>query len=149
MLAGSIIANPQPSATNCTAGGKSPRSSICGNANGVCRSGSYAGCLSNTSFNDGSFSIIIAFNAAFIFENSSCDGSFGAGNFAGANIISTGTGPFALTGVTSIIDTSTLMAGYAELSTCPTSFFAITGVKPTNSWSVAATVHVTFGTFFG
>src|SRR5262245_34596381 len=47
------------------------------------------------------------------------------------NIIITGTGPFASAGVTSVIWMSTVIAGYDELSTCPTSTFPTTGRSPT------------------
>src|SRR5690242_18385191 len=66
------------------------------------------------------------------------------------NIISTGTGSLAFAGVTSVIWISTLMVGQAELSTCPTSCFATTGISPTTrstAWVVI--VQFTFGTFFG
>src|ERR1700686_3528131 len=41
------------------------------------------------------------------------------------------------------------MAGYSELSTSPIRSLAITGVKPSVSWSTVFTVHDTFGTFWG
>src|SRR5258706_11271651 len=66
------------------------------------------------------------------------------------NIISTGTGPLAFAGVTSVIWISTLIDGQAELSTCPTSCLATTGSSPTTrstAWVVI--VQVTLGTFFG
>jgi hypothetical protein len=79
-------------------------------------------------------------------SNSSAEGSFGAGNPARPNIISTGTGPFAFAGVTSVMWIFTLIAGYAELSTCPIRSLAITGVNPIVSRSTAVTVQATFGT---
>ena len=48
-------------------------------------------------------------------------------NAALPNIIITGTGPFALAGVTSVIWISTSIDGHDELSTCPTSCFSIDG----------------------
>src|SRR5215475_1200209 len=90
-----------------------------------------------------------AFQALLTRSNSSADGSLGAGNPALPNIISTGTGPFAFAGVTSVMCNLTLIAGYDELSTVPIRSFAITGVNAIISWSVALTVHVTFGTSVG
>src|SRR5262245_42150 len=66
------------------------------------------------------------------------------------NIINTGTRPLAFDGVTSVIWTSTLIEGQAELSTCPTKCFALTGISPTTrstAWVVIS--HVTLGTFWG
>src|ERR1700682_1383259 len=47
------------------------------------------------------------------------------------NIISTGPGPFAFAGVTSVIWMPTLIDGQAELSTLPTNCLATTGLMPT------------------
>ena len=65
------------------------------------------------------------------------------------NIIITGTGPLASAGVTSVIWMSTVMPGYAELSTWPTSTLPMVGLSPTMPLAVSVTVHVTFGTDFG
>src|SRR5262245_46692603 len=66
------------------------------------------------------------------------------------NMIMTGTGPPALDGATSVTCRSTVMEGYAALSTCPTSCLAITGWPPTLGSDVSGVaVHVTFGTLFG
>ena len=65
------------------------------------------------------------------------------------NMIITGTGPFAFPGVTSVISISTLIAGYAELSTCPTNCFSMTGKTPVFESVVVLTVQVTLGTFGG
>ena len=65
------------------------------------------------------------------------------------NIIRTGTGPLALTGTTTAILMSTVIAGCAELSTCPITRRATTGWPPTVVSTVSATVHVTFGTLSG
>ena len=89
------------------------------------------------------------FIAALRRSNSAGEGCTGDGNPLGPNIISTGTGPFASAGVTSVIRKFTLIAGYDELSTRPTSSFAITGWNPTISRSLAVTDHVTFGTSLG
>ena len=65
------------------------------------------------------------------------------------NSIITGTGPVALAGVVSVNWMSTLIAGYALLSTCPTSCFVTAGTSPTVSLVVFVTSHVTFGASFG
>src|SRR5712692_7152323 len=65
------------------------------------------------------------------------------------NIIMTGTGPFALPGVTNVIWMSTLIDGHNELSTCPTSCFSITGKTPAFELTVLVTVQVTLGTLGG
>src|SRR5437879_8769493 len=59
------------------------------------------------------------------------------------NMIITGTGPFAFRGVTSVISTSTLIDGYAELSTCPTNCFSTTGKTPAFESVVFFTAQVT------
>ena len=76
-------------------------------------------------------------------------GLTGFGRFAAPNIISTGTGPSALAGVTTTILMSTLMDGQALLSTWPTSCLALARIMPTISTSSASTVQVTDGTFSG
>ena len=78
-------------------------------------------------------------------------GPFGAmpGGKAKPNSIITGTGPAAFSGVVSVNWMSTLMSGYAELSTWPTSRLVTTGTLPTVCFSVAVTFHSTFGTSFG
>ena len=63
--------------------------------------------------------------------------------------MSTGTGPCARAGSTSVMWIFTLIAGYAELSTSPMRSLAMTGVKPMNSWSTVVTVHFTLGTSLG
>src|SRR5271168_3875104 len=65
------------------------------------------------------------------------------------NIIITGTGPFALSGVTNVIWISTLIDGHNESSTCPTSCFSNTGKTPAFVLLLLVTVHVTFGTLGG
>ncbi len=65
------------------------------------------------------------------------------------NMIITGTGPFAFRGVTSVISMSTLIDGYAELSTCPTNFFSTTGKTPAFESLVLFTAQVTLGTLGG
>ena len=65
------------------------------------------------------------------------------------NSIMTGTGPVAFAGVVSVISISTVIAGYFELSTWPTSFFVVTGTPPTVSGAVLVTSHFTGGTSFG
>ena len=65
------------------------------------------------------------------------------------NIIRTGTGPLALTGTTTAILMSTVIAGWAELSTCPITRRATTGWPPTVVSTVSVTVQVTFGTSAG
>ena len=86
---------------------------------------------------------------ALIRSMSSCDGCVGFGRPVRPNIIKTGTGPFAFAGTTTVIRMFTSICGYAELSTWPIRFFAITGANPTNSWSVTVTVQSTLGRFFG
>ena len=70
--------------------------------------------------------------AALILSSSSPRGSLGLGNPARPNIMSTGTGPLAFAGVTTVMWILTLIAGYAELSTSPIRSLAMTGVKPMN-----------------
>ncbi len=65
------------------------------------------------------------------------------------NIISSGAGPFALTGSTTAILMSTVIAGWAELSTCPATRRATTGWPPTVVSMVSVTVHATLGTSLG
>ena len=65
------------------------------------------------------------------------------------NSMITGTGPFAFAGVVSVNWMSTSICGYAELSTCPTSFFVTTGTSPSVPFVVLVTSHVTFGVSFG
>ena len=65
------------------------------------------------------------------------------------NIIRTGTGPLAFTGTTTAILMSTLMAGWAELSTWPITRRATTGWPPTVVSTVSATSQVTFGILAG
>ena len=76
-------------------------------------------------------------------------GSGSSGMLPQPNIMRTGTGPFALTGTTTAILMSTVIAGWRELSTCPITRRATTGWPPTVVSTVSATVHVTFGTSFG
>ena len=76
-------------------------------------------------------------------------GSGSPGMLPQPNIISTGTGPLALTGSTTAILMSTVIAGWAELSTCPITRRATTGWPPTVVSTVSATVHATFGTSAG
>ena len=76
-------------------------------------------------------------------------GSGSPGMLPQPNIIRTGTGPLALTGRTTAILMSTVIAGWAELSTWPTTRRATTGWPPTVVSTVSATVHVTFGTSAG
>ena len=61
----------------------------------------------------------------------------------------TGTGPFALAGTVSDAMMFTVSSGYDELSTCPTSFFVMTGMPAIVSVVVDATVQVTFGVTLG
>src|SRR5450759_2747188 len=61
----------------------------------------------------------------------------------------TGTGPAALAGVVNANWMSTVICGYAELSTWPTSVLEITATSPTVSLLVLVTSHVTFGTTLG
>src|SRR5207245_11155650 len=72
------------------------------------------------------------------------DGS--PGMLPAPNIIRAGTAPFALTGTTTAILTSTVIAGWAELSTCPLTRRATTDWRPMVVSTVSATAHVTFGT---
>ncbi len=65
------------------------------------------------------------------------------------NITSTGTGSLALTGSTTAILSSTAIAGWAALLTCPITRRATTGWPPTAVSTVSATVHATFGTSWG
>ena len=65
------------------------------------------------------------------------------------NMIRTGTGPLAFTGRTTAILMSTVRAGWALLSTCPTTRRATTGWPPTDVSTVSATAHETAGTPFG
>src|SRR5262245_42832838 len=64
-------------------------------------------------------------------------------------IMSTGTGPFASFGVTSVMERFTSIAGHAELSTCPRRCFSTAAVFPTVVSRVSVTVQATFGTLFG
>src|SRR5262245_5581845 len=64
-------------------------------------------------------------------------------------IMSTGTGPFASFGVTSVMERFTSIDGHAELSTCPCRCFSTAAVLPTVVSRVSVTVQVNFGTFFG
>src|ERR1700758_1088891 len=82
-------------------------------------------------------------------SNSSAEGSLGAGKPALPNITSTGTAPFALAGVTSVMCSLTVIAGYDALSTVPIRSFASTGANAIISWSIALTVQVTLGTVPG
>src|SRR5262249_28616081 len=59
--------------------------------------------------------------------------------------IITGTGPVASAGVVSVNWMSTVISGYDELSTCPTSRLVMTGLSPTLSLVVAVTSHFTPG----
>ena len=61
----------------------------------------------------------------------------------------TGTGPVAFAGVFNVAWISTLIAGYDELSTFPSSCFVTVGISPFVPFAVLTTVQVTFGTFFG
>src|SRR5204862_3991239 len=65
------------------------------------------------------------------------------------NMIITGTGPFAFRGVTSVISISTLINGYAVLSTCPTNCFSTTGKTPVLESVVLFTAQVTLRTWGG
>ena len=80
-----------------------------GRGNGI-----QAGWLSITGFRDGSCFTIAAFSAAFRRSSFSDEGCAGAGGSARVNIISTGTGPFAVSGVTKVIWMFTLIAGSAH-----------------------------------
>ena len=71
------------------------------------------------------------------------------GSAALPNIISVGTLPLALAGVTTVIWMSTEMAGYDELSTWPTNCFATTGRPATCAFTVCYTSHFTAGTLAG
>ena len=68
------------------------------------------------------------------------------GSAALPNIIKVGTLPLALAGVTTVIWMSTVIAGYDELSTWPTSCFAITGMPATCAFTVCFNSHFTAGT---
>ncbi len=61
----------------------------------------------------------------------------------------TGTGPLASAGVVSVSWTSTVICGYDELSTWPTSFLVTTATSPTLSFLVSVTSHLTLGVSFG
>ena len=61
----------------------------------------------------------------------------------------TGTGPFTATGVASVRSMFTNIEGHRELSTCPHSFLATTGIVPTVSFVTLTTSHVTLGTLAG
>src|ERR1019366_5673411 len=65
------------------------------------------------------------------------------------NSMITGTGPAALAGVVNANWMSTVICGYAELSTWPTSCLAITGTSPTVSLVDLVTSHFTLGTTLG
>ena len=65
------------------------------------------------------------------------------------NSIITGTGPFAFAGVVSVRSISTLIDGYAVLSTCPTSFLVTTDTSPFISSVVETTSHFTDGVCAG
>ena len=66
------------------------------------------------------------------------------------NIIITGTGLLAFAGVTTVIWMSTVISGYAELSTRADQLLADRPARPpTSNVFRPLTVHVTFGTFFG
>src|SRR5271170_1231832 len=66
-----------------------------------------------------------------------------------ASSIMTGTGPVALAGVVSVSWISTVISGYDELSTWPTSFFVMTGMSPLVSRVVLITSQRTLGVFAG
>ncbi len=61
----------------------------------------------------------------------------------------TGTGPLASAGVVSVRSMFTVISGSAELSTCPTSVFVITGTSPFFSCTVLTTSQLTLGRFAG
>src|SRR5712692_4180459 len=65
------------------------------------------------------------------------------------NSIITGTGPLASAGVVNVSCISTVISGYDELSTWPTSFFVTTAVSPTLSLFVSVTSHFTLGVSLG
>src|SRR4029077_18588599 len=71
------------------------------------------------------------------------------GNPPNPNSSIPGTGPRASAGVLSDNRMSTVICGYPELSTCPISFFVITGTSPLFSRTVSVTSHVTFGVILG
>src|SRR5690606_34634513 len=104
---------------------------------------------SKTAFISGSLEIIMVLKLLLIFSKSSGLGCAGAGQRGLPNIISTGTGPLTLVGSTTTMSISTLIKGYALLSTWPTNFFAMTGMRPTRSLSTISTFQVTLGTFSG
>ena len=118
-LAGSNSANPHPAAISCHVFGRSPSSFIFGKSNGVAFTGCHAGCCAKHFFERRVLLNEHRFPRRLMRSNSSLDGSFGAGNPARPNIISTGTGPFAFAGVTSVMWMRTLIAGNDELSTSP------------------------------
>src|SRR6185295_15602108 len=72
------------------------------------------------------------------------DGEDGIAAFP--NIIRVGTLLFASAGVTTVIWMSTVIAGYDELSTWPTSCFAMTGIPATWAFTVRFNSQVTAGT---
>jgi hypothetical protein len=59
----------------------------------------------------------------------------------------TGTPPAAFAGVLSVAWISTLIAGYAELSTLPRSCLVTTGISPMVLLAVLTTDHATLGVF--
>ena len=61
----------------------------------------------------------------------------------------TGTERAAFAGVVSVISMSTVIAGYAALSTCPTSVLVVTGTPAIVCGSVRVTSHLTAGACFG
>src|SRR5262249_47633580 len=65
------------------------------------------------------------------------------------NMRTTGTGPVAFFGVLRVARIVMFSVGYPELSTRPMSCFVTTGTLPALPSVVPATVHVTFGIFFG
>src|SRR3954462_15285671 len=80
---------------------------------------------------------------------SAAGGAPGGGAKARPNIIITGTGRVAAAGVTSVIWISTVIAGYAVLSTCPTNCFSMTVWGPAVVLVVLATVQATLGASAG
>src|SRR5258708_7711385 len=65
------------------------------------------------------------------------------------NSIITGTGPLALAGVVRFNWISTVICGYEELSTWPTSFFTMIGTSPLVSCAVLVTSQFTLGVTLG
>src|SRR5580698_11550555 len=65
------------------------------------------------------------------------------------NKIITGAGTLEFPGVISVISMSTSIDRYAELSTCPTRCFSMTGKTPAFESLVLFEVQVTLGTFGG